>query len=117
MRGIKDRIGVLWIWIGMHLRRIGLLHELRKHVRMMQGHLEPVAGSVRKLWSRYIGRRSRNQIDILVRSDRLGRRLRPVSAAEREVGTSSSSVSVDTPAPKLRVVEVGSHPGCEVVSK
>ena len=86
---------------------IGLLHELRKNMTMMQRHLEPIAGSIRKLWSRYIGRRRGNQTDILVRSDRLRRWLRPVSVAEREVSSSSSSVGVDTPAPKLRVVEVG----------
>ena len=89
------------------MRRIVLLHELRKHMRMMQRHLEPISGSVRKLWSRYVGRRRRNQIGILVRSDRLGRRLRLISTTEREVSTSASSVGIDTPAPKLRVVEVG----------
>ena len=68
----------------MHLRRIGLLHELRKHVRMMQRHLEPVAGSVRKLWSRYIGGRCRYQINVLVGSDSFGGGLHPVSTTYGE---------------------------------
>ena len=68
---------------------------------------EAFGTSLRELWSIYTGRRRGNQIDILVRSDSLGRRLRPVSTAEREVSSSPSSVGIDAPAPKLRIVEMG----------
>ena len=92
----EGRVELLWIRVRMHLRRKGLLHELRKHVLMVQRHLEPVASSVRKLWSSCVGGRGRHKVDILMRGDRLGRWLRSVCAAKGEMG-SRRPLSVSTP--------------------
>ena len=48
VRGIVGRVELLRMSIVMHLRRIGLFHELRERVRVVQGHLKSVVSSVRE---------------------------------------------------------------------
>ena len=106
VRGIIGRVELLMMSIVMHLRRIGLLHELRECVRVVQGHLKSIVSSVRKRWRNDVRRRGRDQIDILVRGHRLGSGLSPVSTTKRKVSTTTSPIGIDTSAPKLRIVHV-----------
>ena len=106
VRGIVGRVELLRMSVMMHLGRIGLLQELRKRVRVVQGHLKSVVRSVRKRWRNDVHRRGRDQIDVLVRGHRLGSGLSPVSTTKRKVSTTASSIGIDTSAPKLRIVQV-----------
>ena len=104
--GIVGRVELLRMSIMMHLGRIGLLQELGKRVRVVQGHLKSVVSSIRERWWNDVRRRGRDQVDILVCGHRLGSGLSPVSTTRRKVSTTTSSIGVDTSAPKLRIVQV-----------
>ena len=106
VRGIVGRVELLRMSIMMHLGRIGLLQELRKRVRVVQGHLKSVVSSIRERWRNDVRRRGRDQVDIVVCGHRLGSGLSPVSTTKRKVSTTTSSIGVNTSAPKLRIVQV-----------